>query len=275
VLVFSSVGYETEEVIVGNQSTINLKMTPDVQSLSEIVVVGYGTQERAKVTGAISTVSSEEISALPVPSLDAALQGRAAGVAVTNTGAPGANPLVRVRGIGTVGDNDPLYVIDGMPAGGLNAINPNDIESIAILKDASTAALYGSRGANGVIIVTTKKGSEGKTRVNVDSYYGIQNAWKQWDLLNVDQYLAYGRDLQINGGQPVPQRFGDLGEFANVHTDWQDEIFQTASIQDHNISISGGSSGTSSAARGSSRLSGPGHSPRSPFRPRCAPQRGC
>ena len=241
VLVFSSVGYETEEVIVGTQNTINLKMTPDVQSLSEIVVVGYGTQERAKVTGAISTISSEEINALPVPSLDAALQGRAAGVTVTNTGAPGANPIVRIRGIGTVGNNDPLYVIDGMPAGGLNSINPNDIESISILKDASTAAIYGSRGANGVIMVTTKKGTEGRTRVNIDSYYGIQNAWKQWDLLNVDQYLAYGRDLQTNGKQTVPQRFDNLGDFADVETDWQDELFQTASIQDHNISISGGS----------------------------------
>ena len=241
VLVFSSVGYETQEVIVGNQSTINLQMTPDIQSLSEIVVVGYGTQERAKVTGAISTVSSEELNALPVPSLDAALQGRAAGVTVTNIGSPGANPLVRIRGIGTVGDNDPLYVIDGMPAGGLNSINPNDIESIDILKDASAAAIYGSRAANGVILVTTKKGRAGKTVVNVDSYYGLQKAWKQWDLLNVDQYLDYGRDLQTNGGQPVPQRFDDLGEFANVETDWQDEMFQTAAIQDHNISISGGS----------------------------------
>lgn len=241
VLVFSSVGYTTEEVTVGTQSRIDVAMAPDVQALSEVVVVGYGTQERAKVTGAISSVSAEEITALPVPSLDAALQGRAAGVTITNSGAPGVNPQVRIRGIGTVGNTEPLYVIDGVPTrGGLNSINPNDIESIEVLKDAATAAIYGSRGANGVVMVTTKKGKAGEVRVNLDSYYGIQNAWKQLDLLNVDQYLAYGRELQENASQPVPQRFDDLGEFANVETDWQDAMFRTAPIQDHNLSITGG-----------------------------------
>jgi TonB-dependent SusC/RagA subfamily outer membrane receptor len=156
ILVFSSVGFITEEINVGTKTVIDLTLNPDITALSEIVVVGYGTQERAKVTGAISRVSAEEITQTPVVSLDQALQGRAAGVFVTNSGAPGRNPIVRIRGIGTVGNNDPLYVIDGVPAGGLNTINPNDIESIEVLKDASTAAIYGSRGANGVIMVTTK-----------------------------------------------------------------------------------------------------------------------
>src|SRR5690606_13313819 len=144
------------------------------------IVVGYGTQERARVTGAISSISSEEISELPVASLDQALQGRAAGVNIANTGSPGVSPIVRIRGLGTVGNNDPLYVIDGMPvsgnnatggtnnmssSGGLNGINPNDIESIQILKDASAAAIYGSRAANGVILITTKKGVKGRTSV--------------------------------------------------------------------------------------------------------------
>ncbi|MEQ9440910.1 MAG: TonB-dependent receptor [Cyclobacteriaceae bacterium] len=241
VLVFSAVGYSSEEITVGNQSTLDVLMLPDIQSLSEVVVVGYGTQERARVTGAISSVSSKEISELPVPSFDAALQGRAAGVNVTNSGAPGASPIVRIRGIGTVNNSDPLYVIDGVPAGGINSINPNDIESIQVLKDASAAAIYGSRAANGVILVTTKKGVAGKPKVSLESYYGVQNAWKQLDLLKRDQYLDFGRDLFANAGEDVPPRLNDLGEFANIETDWQDVMFRSAPIQEHNLSVSGGS----------------------------------
>jgi TonB-dependent starch-binding outer membrane protein SusC len=241
VLSFSFIGFEVQEIRVGNRATIDVVLGQELSALSEVVVVGYGTQERAKVTGAISSVTSDQIRALPVPNLASALQGRAAGVTVTNAGAPGANPLVRVRGIGTVGNNDPLYVIDGVPAGGLNQINPADIESIEVLKDASAAAIYGSRAANGVILVTTKKGQIGAPRVTVDSYYGTQTAWRQLDLLDRDQYIAFGRDLLANGNQPAPQRFGNLGEFADVNTDWQAEMFQTAPIQDHNVAISGGS----------------------------------
>ena len=238
VLVFSFVGYLPEEVVVGNQSEIDVSLAQDIKTLDELIVVGYGTQERARVTGAISSVSAEEIKTQPVASIDQALQGRAAGITVANSGSPGVNPLVRIRGMGTVGDNNPLYVIDGMPAGGLNEINPNDIESIQVLKDASAAAIYGSRAANGVIIVTTKKGTKGKTSINFDAYYGYQKAWKQLDLLNREQYLAYGRDLL--GDEGVPGRFNNLGPYANVDTDWQDALFRTAPIQDYNISISGG-----------------------------------
>lgn len=240
VLVFSFIGYSSKEVRVGNSSELNVVLEEDLSSLSEVVVVGYGTQERAKVTGAISSVSSEEIRALPVPSLASALQGRAAGVNVTNSGSPGTDPIVRIRGIGTVGNNDPLYVIDGMPAGGLNQINPADIESIEVLKDASTAAIYGSRGANGVILVTTKKGKLGKPLVSLDSYYGMQKAWKTLDLLNRDQYIAFGRDLLGNAGEDAPVRFDNLGDFANIDIDYQDEMFRSAPIQDHNLSVSGG-----------------------------------
>ena len=240
ILVFSFIGYTSKEVRVGNSSQLDVILEEDLSSLSEVVVVGYGTQERAKVTGAISSVGSEQIRALPVPSLASALQGRAAGVNVTNSGSPGTNPIVRIRGIGTVGNNDPLYVIDGMPAGGLNQINPADIESIEVLKDASTAAIYGSRGANGVILVTTKKGKIGKPLVSLDSYYGSQKAWKTLDLLNRDQYIAFGRDLLGNAGADAPARFDDLGEFANNSIDYQDEMFRTAPIQDHNLTVSGG-----------------------------------
>ncbi len=238
-LVFSAVGYSSEEVTVGNQSTIDVLMLPDIKSLSEIVVVGYGTQDRAKVTGAISSVSSEEINQLPVPNVAQALQGRAAGVTVTNNGAPGEGANVRIRGIGTVGDNDPLYVIDGVPAGGLNSINPNDIESVEVLKDASAAAIYGSRAANGVILITTKRGQVGDTKVSIDSYYGVQNVWNRLDVLNTEQYIPYATEIQQNAGLPVPARLTDP-EIRNRNVDYQDELFRTAPIQDHNVSVSGG-----------------------------------
>jgi TonB-linked SusC/RagA family outer membrane protein len=243
VLVISSIGYVAQEITVGNRTTINVVMEPDITSLSEVVVVGYGTQERAKVTGAISSVTAEDLTQLAVPDLASALQGRAPGVNITNTGSPGTGPLVRIRGIGTVGNNDPLYVIDGIPAGGLNQINNNDIESIEILKDASAAAIYGSRAANGVILVTTKKGKIGLPQVSVNSYIGIQTAWKQLDLLNRDQYLAFGRELLTNNNDAIPQRFSNLGEFANVETDWQGEMFRSAPIQDHNVAVTGGNEG--------------------------------
>lgn len=240
VLVISSIGYVAQEITVGNRTNIDVVMEPDITSLSEVVVVGYGTQERAKVTGAISSVTAEDLTQLAVPDLASALQGRAPGVNITNSGSPGTGPLVRIRGIGTVGNNDPLYVIDGVPAGGLNQINNNDIESIEILKDASAAAIYGSRAANGVILVTTKKGKMGLPQVSVNSYVGIQTAWKQLDLLNRDQYLAFGRELLTNNNDAIPQRFSDLGDYANVDTDWQGEMFRSAPIQDHNVAVSGG-----------------------------------
>lgn len=240
VLQVSSIGYVSQEITVGNRTTLNISLAPDITSLSEVVVVGYGTQERAKVTGAISSVTAEDLTQLAVPSLASALQGRAAGVSITNSGAPGAGPQVRIRGIGTVGDNDPLYVIDGVPAGGLNQINTNDIASIEILKDASAAAIYGSRAANGVVLITTKKGTIGLPQVSVSSYVGVQTAWKKLDLLNRDQYLDFGRDLLTNKGDAIPQRFSNLGEFANIDTDWQDEMFRSATIQDHNVAVSGG-----------------------------------
>lgn len=240
VLVISSIGYVPQEITVGNRTTINVTLEPDITSLSEVVVVGYGTQERAKVTGAISSVTAEDLTQLAVPNLASALQGRAPGINITNSGSPGTGPLVRIRGIGTVGDNDPLYVIDGVPAGGLNQINTNDIESIEILKDASAAAIYGSRAANGVVLITTKKGKMGLPQVSVNSYVGIQTAWKRLDLLNRDQYLAFGRELLTNNNDAIPQRFSDMGEFANVDTDWQGEMFRSAPIQDHNVAVSGG-----------------------------------
>lgn len=242
VLVFSFIGYLTQEIRVGSQTTINLSMAPDISTLSEIVVVGYGTQKRSSVTGAVSSVDSEEISALAVPSVQSALQGRVAGVNITNNGAPGSNPIVRIRGIGSItGSSDPLYVVDGLPTGGLNHFDPRDIESVEVLKDAAAAAIYGSRAANGVILITTKKGATGQRgmSVEVDSYYGVQSAWRQLDLLNTEQYLQYGTELLTNAGNSLPPRFSTLDDpiypgasqtYRQTNTDWQDEMFRTAPI---------------------------------------------
>src|SRR5690606_1879804 len=172
-LVISYVGYVTQRVPVNGQTTINVTLAEDLQALDEVVVVGYGAQTRAAVTGAISTVKSEEITALPVANAVEALQGRAAGINVINTGAPGSEPAVNIRGIGTFGDSAPLYVVDGVIVGNLSGISQNDIETINVLKDASTTAVYGSQGSNGVVIVTTKKGKSGVTKFEANIFTGF------------------------------------------------------------------------------------------------------
>ncbi len=243
VLVFSFVGYESQEVSVGNRSVIDVDLSPDTQTLEELVVVGYGTQQRAKVTGAITTVKSTDLTATPVYNAAQALQGRASGVTVINSGAPGTQPTVRIRGLGTINDNNPLYVIDGMIGVDINSINVNDIESMEVLKDAAASAIYGSRASNGVIIITTKKGQSGPARVTFDSYVGWQSASNRFDVLNTDQYVDYTNELQTNAGLETIQRFDDpsWSQLQNNNTDWQDEIFQTGMIQNYNIGASGGS----------------------------------
>lgn len=248
VLVFSFIGYQSQEIQVGSQTTINVAMQPDVSTLSEIVVVGYGTQRRASVTGAVASVDAKEITALPVPSVQSALQGRVAGVNVTNNGSPGATPIVRIRGIGSItGSSDPLYVVDGLPTSGLNSFDPRDIESVEILKDAASASIYGSRAANGVILITTKKGAKNKgMSVNIDSYYGVQETWRQLDLLKRDQYIQYGTELLTNAGSTLPLRFSNMNDpiyegatqtYAETETDWQDEVFRSAPIYQVQASV--------------------------------------
>ena len=250
-LVFSYIGYTRQEVVVGNRSVIDLKLTVDPLAISEVVVIGYGTQKKSSLTGAVSSVSPKDLRALPVISPVQALQGRVPGVSVTNNSSPGAEPVVRIRGVGSISLNpNPLYVIDGIPAGGLNNIDPKDIESLEVLKDAASAAIYGSRAANGVILITTKRGTtNGKLTINVDSYYGSQSAWRKLDLLNRDEYIRYGTSLLTAAGQPVPGRFANMSvpvydgaaqTFAQTDTDWQDVMFRSAPIMDHQISLSGG-----------------------------------
>lgn len=185
-LVFSSIGYATQEVTVGNQNTIDLAMAPDIQALSEIVVTGYSTEERRDVTGAVATVDAEKLRAVPSGNVEQQLQGRVSGVTVITNGQPGTTSVVRVRGFGAFGGNEPLYVVDGVPVGSTNFLQPDDIESTTVLKDAPSASIYGARAANGVIVYTTKKGNRepGKVRISYDGVYGVTMPGKVENILN-------------------------------------------------------------------------------------------
>jgi TonB-dependent SusC/RagA subfamily outer membrane receptor len=220
----------------------------DVTALSEIVVVGYGTQKRAEVTGAISSITSEAITEVPITSAEQALQGRAAGVNVVSNGQPGSSPVIRIRGLGTVNDNNPLIVVDGIVGARLEDINPNDIQSIEVLKDASTTAIYGALGANGVVMVTTKTGTKGKAKVNVDAWVGVQTQKKRYDVLNTDQYIQYATDVgNLQDPVAIPVRITDpqYASYLQNDTNWQDAIFQDGVMQNYNIGVSGGTEASS------------------------------
>ncbi|WP_029033797.1 SusC/RagA family TonB-linked outer membrane protein [Salinimicrobium terrae] len=250
VLVFSYVGFVTEEMSVNGQSEINVTLIPDVSTLDEVVVVGYGSMKRSDVTGAMVSIASESIEEAVPTTIDQVLQGRAAGVQIQqNSGAPGASSSIRIRGISSItGSNEPIFVIDGViidsntGQGGQNAfasINPSDIASIEILKDASATAIYGSRAANGVIIITTKRGQAGEMRVNFDSSIGFQELPNRLDLLNLQEYAIHRNtraDLGIVEQDPYFIRPDLLGE----GTDWQEEMFTRAQRESYNLSVSGG-----------------------------------
>lgn len=250
VLVFSFLGYKTQEVKVGSQKEINVSLAVDESLMDEIIVVGYGTQKKSTLTGAVSSITNKDLSTQPVISAPQAMQGRIAGVSIVNNSSPGAEPTVRIRGVGSISLNpNPLYVIDGVPAGGLNTIAPSDIESIEVLKDASASAIYGSRAANGVVLITTKKGKSGKLNISLDSYVGTQQAWKTLDLLNSAEYIKYGTALLSASGQPIPARFSNMNTpiypgatttFAQTETDWQDVMFKNGPINSNQLSLAGG-----------------------------------
>ena len=261
VLVFSSIGYEQAEVTVGSQSTIDMNLSPSLEQLSEVVVIGYGEKSRKLLTESIGTLDGEEIQKVPVASADQALQGRISGVQITNTsGTPGAGVAVRIRGIGTVGNTQPLFVIDGVPVGRnsgtssnpLSTINPNDIESISVLKDASAAAVYGVRAANGVVLITTKRGEQGKPTINLDAYYGIQRLPDLYDMNNTAASIALIEDAQNNYNAqnnltPDDDSYlflhPDLepgSRYRDINSPWiQDVINENAPIQNYNLSVSG------------------------------------
>ncbi|UXP32727.1 TonB-dependent receptor [Reichenbachiella agarivorans] len=239
-IVISFVGYEPMEIPIGGRSVINADLKISMTELTEVVVIGYGTQSKKVVTGAIASVSAKQITSTPILRVEQALQGRTAGVQVTNlSGQPGEAPTVRIRGAGTTGDANPIYVVDGMVVGGIDYLNPGDIESIDVLKDAASAAIYGARAANGVVLITTKSGVQGRINVTYSGYYGIQNAAKKIDMLNAEQYRMMQNEGARNGGLDEPF---DLAQIPAHDTDWQDEMFtKNAPISNHEIQISGGS----------------------------------
>ena len=274
VLQFSYIGYQTFEVEVGNQSKIDVSLVDDTRQLEEVVVVGYGTQKKSDLTGSLASVSGDQLKSMMTTSLDQALQGRVAGVQVTtNSGQPGGGISVRIRGANSInGSNEPLYVVDGIPisgdaggtavgfdwAGGGNGqtavsalatINPADIVSVEVLKDASATAIYGSRAANGVVLITTKRGKFGESKFNYDAYYGVQQPSKYLEVMNLQEYAEYQNERAIERGVDPRIEFMDpslLGDGTN----WQKEIFRKAAIQSHQLSVLGGSEKTQYAISG-------------------------
>lgn len=277
-LVVSYVGMETREVAIGKTSTFNIVLSSNANTLSDVVVIGYGTQKRQDVNGAISSVTAKEIQNIPQATVDQMLQGRAAGVTVTNnSGQPGSGVSVHIRGITSFGPSEPLYVIDGVAISGnapsqassndgifgglspvsqentpsvLASLNPNDIESIDILKDASATAIYGSRGANGVIIITTKKGKYGEARINYDAYYGVQEQPKFLPMMNLQQYARFENTLADYFGTTHRTEFSDPSKLG-PGTDWQKAIFRRAPEMSHTLSISGANGKTDYYVSGS------------------------
>ncbi|MCG8700940.1 MAG: TonB-dependent receptor, partial [Bacteroidales bacterium] len=246
-ITFSFVGYKIEEVEVGGRSVIDISLKLDMVALDRIVLIGYGVQKKKVVTGAIESIDSDEINSTPVLRVEQALQGRLAGVQMTSqSGQPGEAPTVRIRGIGTTENADPIYIVDGIAVGGIDYLNPGDIESIDVLKDAASAAIYGSRAANGVVLITTKSGSKGKMNITYSGYQGYQNATKKLDLLNAHQYRELMNEGARNSGQTEPF---DLNEIPAHSTNWVDELFQTnVPIFNHELSVTGGSEKSSFAS---------------------------
>lgn len=263
-LVFSSVGFLTEEVEINNRSTIDMAMMPDIQSLSEVVVVGYGTQEKRDVTAAIASIDNEAIERIPTPSPVEAMQGQVAGVDINQGGGrPGQNASIRIRGRRSINaSNDPLFVEDGIPltgGGGINDINPNDIQSIEVLKDAAATSIYGSRGANGVILITTKRGTAGKTVVTYDGFYGVSSVLRTVDMMNGQEFADLRRESrridpvtgQVAWDGEIPAdnlAFDDPVEIESIaqgrSTDWQDLVLQNGFRTNHQVGVRGGSEKT-------------------------------
>jgi len=241
VLVFSFVGYQSQEVPVGDQKVINISLQEESLGLNEVVVVGYGTQKKSDLTGAIASVDMKEMQTRQVSTIDQALQGQIAGVDVTaNTGTPGGGTMIRIRGIGTLNDANPLFVVDGMMVDNIDFLNTNDIESMQVLKDASATAIYGSRGANGVVIITTKNGSKNQeAQISFNAYYGVQNFWRRAPVCNSEQWAILNNEAQIASGKPIHPGLEDPATLN--YTDWFKEISnENAGIESYDLSVSGG-----------------------------------
>lgn len=250
-LVVSYIGYKDREVAVRNRAIIDqIALEQDNHTLDQVVVVGYGTQKKADLTGSVAVVDAEEMKKVSNSNISTMLEGKVAGVQITSDGQPGADPSVRIRGIGTFGSQAPLYVIDGVPMGTtIRDFSPNDIETIQVLKDAAAGAIYGSRAANGVIIITTKNGQKDQPlKVNYSGYFGVDSADKGvYDVMNADQYSQYIGQAASNSGTPVPGGYtadanGVYHFLDNTNTDWFDEVFKTGTRMNHHVDLSGGGS---------------------------------
>ena len=245
-LQFSFIGYVPQEIIVGDRSTIHVVMSEDASVIEEVVVVGYGIQKKSVVTAAISSVKAADLEKVTFSRIENVLNGQLSGVSMTqNSGQPGSDLAVRIRGIGTTGDNAPLYIIDGMAVdGGIKNLNPADIASVEVLKDAASAAVYGTRGGNGVILVTTKSGSSGKPKINYNMNLGWQNPWRTMPLLNSEQYMLIQNELYMNNNQPLlftSQNISDAHAGKIPSTDWMDvALNKNAPVTDHQLSVQGG-----------------------------------
>jgi TonB-linked SusC/RagA family outer membrane protein len=267
-LLVTYIGYKEQLVVVQNSAPLKIVLELNAELLNEVVAIGYGTMKKSDVTGAVASVKSEQLQKTPASGLDQALQGRAAGVTVNaSSGQPGATAVVRIRGIGTINDSSPIYVVDGMILNDISFLSPNDIESTEVLKDASSTAIYGSMGANGVIIVTTKKGKDGAGKISFNCYTGVQNRWNKLDLMKRDEFTQtivdlanvtseknYYKNNGFNkwlsayrlGNSPyypviLSTTASDGFDYSSVETDWQDEVFnKNAVIQNYHLSINGG-----------------------------------
>ena len=241
VLEFSSIGLKTQSITVGTQTVINVTMQEDTESLDEVVVIGYGTQKRSDLTGAVASLKSEDILRQPAATATQSIQGKLPGVNIINNDAPGATPNVVIRGIGTAaGGNDVLYIVDGIQVNGINNINPADIESLDVLKDAASSAIYGMDAANGVVIITTKKGKKGQAKISISSQYGVQSILNQVEMANSQQFVTYFNENQ--SFLPEASRYF-LQDAVNqpADTDWYDELADVGTNSINNISLSGGS----------------------------------
>lgn len=241
-LVFSYIGFTTQEIPINGQSEINATMTEDATALEEVVLVGYGTQIRRQVTGAVQTIDAQELADIPVSQVTQKIQGRLAGVQINQTtGKPGQGMSVRIRGqLSVSGGSDPLYVIDGFPiSGGINSINPDEIEDITILKDAASTSLYGSRAANGVVLITTKTGTAGETNVSFNTSTGLQYVPQRGriDMMDAVEFAQFKKEYYEDQGDPVPEIFQDPSQYEGKTNDWYDALLRTAPMQNYNLTI--------------------------------------
>ena len=248
---FSYIGMKEQWLTVAVNAPLEVFLEEDASLLEEVVVVGYGTQLRSNISGSVASVSSADLEGVPILRTEQALQGRTAGVQVAqNSGSPGSALTVRIRGTGTINNSAPLYLVDGMPVEGIDFLNPSDIASINILKDAASSAIYGARGANGVVLITTKSGKKNQDgQISIESSYGVQNTWRHMSLLNAEEYAALSNEAHIAASKAPRPEFADPKALGKG-TDWQEAIFSPAPMTSHQINFLGGTD------KGSYSLSG-------------------